>query len=546
MPVTTRASPVTVKPTPVPRTYNELNLLAAAAPTIHHPWEGKHIINSSFSNTNHVRPSHNGFINTILDAYVQHNHLVLRPEDVWFAILVQFSFYVNKHSEELREYFVDHAGKKKLKINQDELDLKAVVLQMTHLIAANVKDASLREWIMPSFTTTTVQDKISASIIMMGTMQKYFVYMCEETCGIPSVTLLGEKSDWEDILERVQFLGTFGTQHEELLIWNSVLTTLMTKFLRTFDAPDSPEVVKFWQSSVHDYVQGYTGFHIVTGWIQAFCFWDAEGSPLVVKNVRELTMNWRLAVKEEGMDYWLDSVRLGELRWDEVPTGFVHVPIHVNSFGDKYIAKAVAGSFGWKVLDSETVFSVTRRKEKPPEEPTNSSENRSRKMSKKKKPHEPSMFSDSTLVESAHMRQPSLLRTIVQKLSCFHTELSQPPKVPVKAWEPPSSKPQSVDDAPASPPRNPFWRPGAAERLREQLPKLLSSEPISDLSELQEAWQYEEGGKHDTLQPVTGWWIIRTSDGEYGRDPDCPDVQFDSDAEDYDDEWARGGQRSLR
>lgn len=194
MPVTTRASPVSVKSAPDPRTYNEVKLLAAAAPTIYHPWKGKHIIDSSFSDANHVRPLHNGFINTVLDAYVQHNHLVLRPEDVWFAILVQFSFYVNKHSEDLREYFVDHAGKKKLKIDQDILDMKSVVVQMTHLIAENVKDASLREWIMPSFTTTTMQDEIAASIIMMGTMQKYFVYMCEETCGIPSVTLLARRA----------------------------------------------------------------------------------------------------------------------------------------------------------------------------------------------------------------------------------------------------------------------------------------------------------------------------------------------------------------
>jgi hypothetical protein len=198
MPVTTRASPVEVKPAQKLGTYDAEKLLSASAPSVYHPWEGKKLLDSSFVDTQTVSPAHNGFIETVLDAYNRHHHLVLRPEDVWFAILVQFSFYVNKHSENLRKYFVEHEGKKKLKV-ETESGMRDVVLRMTDLITENVKDPSLRGWIMPSFTTTTQQDRIAAAIIMMGTMQKYFVYMCEQTCGIPSVTLLGEKSDWEDM-----------------------------------------------------------------------------------------------------------------------------------------------------------------------------------------------------------------------------------------------------------------------------------------------------------------------------------------------------------
>ena len=68
---------------------------------------------------------------------------------------------------------------------------------------------------------------------------------------------------------------------------------------------------------------------------------------------------------------------------------------------------------------------------------------------------------------------------------------------------------------------------------------------LSDLSELDEPWAYEKGGKSDTLQPVAGLWVIRTNEGQYGRDPDIPDVQFDSDADDYDKDLAEDG-RPLR
>ena len=34
----------------------------------------------------------NGFVDAVLAAYNQHHHLILRPDDVWIAILAQFNF----------------------------------------------------------------------------------------------------------------------------------------------------------------------------------------------------------------------------------------------------------------------------------------------------------------------------------------------------------------------------------------------------------------------------------------------------------------------
>jgi hypothetical protein len=43
---------------------------------------------------------------------------------------------------------------------------------MTEQIAANLKDDSVRDWIMPSFTTTTINDRVVCSVVMMAAMQK--------------------------------------------------------------------------------------------------------------------------------------------------------------------------------------------------------------------------------------------------------------------------------------------------------------------------------------------------------------------------------------
>lgn len=58
--------------------------------------QAKEVLQSSFSSqtVDHFSlvAQPNGFVNTVVDAYNRHHHLVLRPDDVWMAILSQFNF----------------------------------------------------------------------------------------------------------------------------------------------------------------------------------------------------------------------------------------------------------------------------------------------------------------------------------------------------------------------------------------------------------------------------------------------------------------------
>jgi hypothetical protein len=524
---------------------------------------------SAFEDETPIHPERNGFVSTVLDAYLQHNHLILRPEDVWFAILIQFSFYVNKHAEKLRKYFVDHAGKKKLQIMQDHFDFRNFCVQMADLIAKNAKDPALRDWIMPSFSTTNDEDKVTAAIIMMGTMQKYFAFFCGITCGIPSVTLLGERADWQEILDRLPFLSKFGPEHDELILWNSVLTAVVSKFVSTFDAPDSPDVVRFWQRSVHQYTDNYSGEKLITGWIQAFCFWNADGRPLVANSVLRTTQDWREAVKENGLDYWLDGVRLGQMGWDDVPAGYSHVPVHIkfNTYpAAKFLTKAISGSVGWRVVNSEAIFKQTRGTNKP--NPNSVSRNRKGEQSNRDIINvsragwrESSLYTVTTLVQpelalqALPNRNRNAFRSMARKVLCFGsrsdgdtlvdigpaTKVSDiPPKLQLLAFES-SSQPPPVQAQNQSPVvRKNINKHYDAHWARWKLGEAARNAPqISILSKLDQPWEFEAGGEHDMLQPVTGWWLVKTDTGKYGKDMDCPDVQFDSDAEDYDNYLAR-------
>jgi len=128
-------------------------------------------------------------------------------------------------------------------------------------IEENIVDPTLRQWFMPAFTTTTKSDQATASIIMMSAMQKYFHYTCGVLCGLPSVTLLGQKRDWEEILARAERLKTFG---EEPAMLYGLLKPVLTKFVETFDDPNSDDIRDFWQRIAH-YSGGGSGPTYLSG-----------------------------------------------------------------------------------------------------------------------------------------------------------------------------------------------------------------------------------------------------------------------------------------
>jgi hypothetical protein len=63
-------------------------------------------------------------------------------------------------------------------------------------IIKNIKDQSVIDWLMPSFSTTLPNDRVAASVSVMSALQCYFKYSFGLCCGIPEVTLLGTIEDW--------------------------------------------------------------------------------------------------------------------------------------------------------------------------------------------------------------------------------------------------------------------------------------------------------------------------------------------------------------
>jgi hypothetical protein len=291
-----------------------------------------------------IRAMNNGFVDTVQSAYNQHHHLVLRPDDVWIAILGQFNFYVNAHAEELRHQFVAHEGEKKLIVHaagtRYTVDFGNLAHQMTGVIHQNVVDKDLKDWILPNFTTTSNNDTVVCAVLMMATLKTYFSYRISLSCGIPSVTLEGEKEDWEKLLARLDKLDEFGA---EPTAWAGLLRPILKRFVMAFDGePD----IDFWGRVCHVH-RGGSGPSCLSGWLTAFCVWDSKGKWLGPSLNEPALTSWTMHGTITALV--LDGAVYSIIETDKIPTGFCEVDVELDDNGEIFDCMMVSGHLASQV-----------------------------------------------------------------------------------------------------------------------------------------------------------------------------------------------------
>ncbi|KAI0654377.1 hypothetical protein C8Q70DRAFT_1058473 [Cubamyces menziesii] len=272
MPVTIPVIPVPPSVVQLEATHDVKTILSVAC----EPQAGvcSELLQHSIANSSKLNGQRNGFVRAVLEAYGSHNHLTIRPDDVWIAILTQLCFYVNAHAEELRGYFVAHAAQRRLVVeaggSRYTADFGRMSRDMTQQIHKNIVDGTLVEWILPDFTTTTLNDQTICSVVMMSTLKTYFADVFRLRCGLPTVTLDGTKADWQRMLDRLDRLYEFG---DEPSAWANMLRPILHRFISAFD---SQVDTAFWQHIVYRQ-KVMSGEDNISGWITAFCVWDNSG-----------------------------------------------------------------------------------------------------------------------------------------------------------------------------------------------------------------------------------------------------------------------------
>ena len=119
---------------------------------------------------------------------------------------------------------------------------------------------------------------------------------------------------------------------------------MLNRIVLSFDAPDSPEVVDFWQKFAQS-EDCMSGGHCLTGWITAFCLWNEQG-----KQLRPPGHDWY----KHGSVCCLDEAKYHSVDTSKIPNGLNSVPVIVNDNGTEFQTTMIAGSGGMKVFKSKS------------------------------------------------------------------------------------------------------------------------------------------------------------------------------------------------
>merc|ERR1712032_483961 len=147
--------------------------------------------------------------------------------------------HVDLNSEEVRDKWVQHEGKKTLEVICDEFSLTgpndwASVVSgkkdsFSQQIAQNTVEG-VAEALAPLFSETTPIEDIAQKIVVMDICKHFFSYKMSTCCGFPEITLEGTAKDWQELRDASERLlqrctPEFNTQ------WSAALLPLLDKLV---------------------------------------------------------------------------------------------------------------------------------------------------------------------------------------------------------------------------------------------------------------------------------------------------------------------------
>jgi hypothetical protein len=303
----------------------------------------EHIDQSSYSirgNLSRVSiyAAQDSFVRGAIDAAVKHQHLVLRPQDVWLTILTQLSYYMRKHKDDtaLRNMWDNFDAGVPPKNNLWVMFGNGMDNWTQRMFKQRDKTNWLLDWVRPAFQTApslptdmkTSDEELMANALMMAQPTLSFEELAPFPCdnGMPSVTLLGMREDWMKLAEKLTQMekGSFGVEPS---LYAHILRPILARFIATFDRPNDPAIRLFWNNmlTITARQKLCRTTDVVTGWINAFHFWDGTGSHISSFNVASDSNG------NNNQTLQLDKTVFPWRHIKDLPTAYSHVAMCVSS-----------------------------------------------------------------------------------------------------------------------------------------------------------------------------------------------------------------------
>lgn len=225
--------------------------------------------------------------------------------------------------------------------------------RLTCLIEEHLVDKEIRDWLIPDFTRTTDNNVAVASMTMLAIFNQFFSYAGHTGCGFPSVTLLGQQSDWSNIRARLDLLLS-DRYSTELSAWAKLLAPILDRFVLTFTSPENSDLKSSYLSCVHTDPQMSGRTTTFDGSITAFTYFCVNGH-----------RNQTLRPHPNHRSYTLDGSIYPSIEWNSITVGDVEVPVTIEAHEQSttYETLIIAGSVSMKIIEDGRRWHESRNKE---------------------------------------------------------------------------------------------------------------------------------------------------------------------------------------
>lgn len=201
-------------------------------------------------------------------AYDNHLGLKLTPDYIWIMLVQGFARHVNENAEAYRSSFVSHSGRELISIYRPDFEMGSPrndwpsCFDDFSIALRNRIGNQTHALLVDRFSTTGPVSTAVQQVALMDTVQSYFTYEVFTECGIPTITLSGEVSDWQKVAAKARGLLQFGG----LDWWLHPVLPILDEFVA---ASAGQPNIEFWKNIYKSTSRGSGGSE-ADGWILKF------------------------------------------------------------------------------------------------------------------------------------------------------------------------------------------------------------------------------------------------------------------------------------
>ena len=233
----------------------------------------------------------------LMEAYANHYPITISPDMILILFLQGYSRFMEKHSEKVRNVYVNFEGQKTLTVERERMtpktakpeDWRGIIDEFTKKIKGEIGENIISN-LECNFTTTNPATLTTSQISIMSAMKQYFKYeliMCE--CGISSITLEGSLEDWEKIKEKFEF---FSKKEFGLNPWINSLIPIIDKIIETKIYYDqnktiNEEIWDFWKGIIRIKKDDHYNPRVLVEWLITFIPNLSSEIPTIYEELKE-------------------------------------------------------------------------------------------------------------------------------------------------------------------------------------------------------------------------------------------------------------------